>query len=115
MASGQGLPSFAQARIVAGAVVVRVPVHGGHLWAEDLDAVHAKVAGVGFGMLGDDLAEGDVFAAVFGPALDDGEFVEIGGVGVNDFLADGAAAVAAHLRHVAADFQEVDSLFDFVR
>ena len=99
---------------VAGSVVVRVPVHGGGFGAEELDAVHAEVSGAGVGMFGDDLAEGDVLAAVFGPALDEGEFGEVSRVGEDDFLTEGAAAGGADFRHVGADFQEVDAFFDFI-
>ena len=51
---GHRLAAFAPLAKDAGAVVVDVPVCGGQLRAENLDAVHADVGNTGIGILGID-------------------------------------------------------------
>jgi hypothetical protein len=96
-----------------------------------LDAVHADVSVTGLGVLGEDSTEGDVAAgaargglcgggvedlagveiAIEGPALDDGKFVEIGFIALeDDLLAD---AGADGFWGEAAELEEVGELLHF--
>ena len=118
---------------MACAVVVDVPVHGAFSGCELLDAIHADVAVAGFGVFGEDSAEGDVAAgaalgdfgtgsgvedlaaieiAVEGPALDEGEAIEVGFVAFeDDLLAD---AGADGFWGEGAELEEVGQLLHFL-
>ena len=84
------LAGFLVAAEVPRTVVVHVPVHGRELRLEKLHAVHADVAVAGLRVLGEHGAEGDVAAAIIGPAFQRRQREQVGVVGVHDFLADAA-------------------------
>ena len=63
--------------VVLGGYFLALPVHAGGLAVVDLHAVHADVAPAGAGVSGVDAGQGDEAAAVVGPALEDGEGVEV--------------------------------------
>jgi hypothetical protein len=75
--------------IVLGGDLLALPVHAGGLAVVDLHAVHADVALAGARVAGDDAGQGDEAAAVVGPALEDGELVEVEVVAEDDFFAGG--------------------------
>ena len=72
-----------------GGDLLALPVHAGGLAVVDLHAIHADVALAGAGVAGVDAGQGDEAAAVVGPALEDGEVVEVEVVAEDDFLAGG--------------------------
>ena len=80
-----------RAGVVLGAILVQVPVHAGGVLVEHLQPVHAHVARTGPRMPGEDQGQGDVAARVQGPALEDGERLQIDLVAGEHHLLAGTA------------------------
>ena len=69
------------------AVVVRMPVHGRRVAAQELLAIHAYVAIAGLRVAGENLAKSDESPGVLRPALDDRKLSQVHLVGgLNHFL-----------------------------
>ena len=63
--------------VVLGGVLVEMPMHARGLLVVDLETVHAHVAPTRLGVAGEDQRQGDVAAGVEGPALEDGQGLEV--------------------------------------
>ena len=73
--------------VVLGAAFVQVPMHPERLIVENLEAIHADVALAGVGIVREHQRQGDVAAAVIGPALQDGQLRELEVLTAIHFLA----------------------------
>ena len=63
--------------VVLGAALVQVPVHTERLIVEDLEPIHADVALAGVRIVREHQRQGDVAAAIVGPALQDRQLREL--------------------------------------
>ncbi len=103
--------------IVLGGNFLPLPVHAGGLAVVDLHAIHADVALAGARVARVHAGQRDEAAAIVGPALEDGECVEIEVFAENDFFAgrvfgaDGFGKGAGERAELRQHFELVEEAF----